>query len=155
MKILILYFTKTGHTLEAANAVSEGIRSAGSEVNLVSVKDFSPAELADYDALIVGSPCWYGAYGGSGVANPLTQALDGIAPQALKGKRCGGISVHASWGGKQTIKTLGTLLKHKGCENYRPGPAAIAGTPLSTSKGPSVTPGDVKLFKAFGVAFAK
>jgi menaquinone-dependent protoporphyrinogen IX oxidase len=31
MKVLILYHTKTGPTLEAANATAEGIRSAGEE----------------------------------------------------------------------------------------------------------------------------
>ena len=72
MKVLILYFTKTGHTLEAANATASGIRSAGSEVNLQSTKDFRATELADYDALIVGSPCWGAAINNSGVAKPIT-----------------------------------------------------------------------------------
>jgi menaquinone-dependent protoporphyrinogen IX oxidase len=40
MKVLILYFTKTGHTLEAANSVAEGIKNAGSEVDLANVKAY-------------------------------------------------------------------------------------------------------------------
>jgi len=35
VRILFLYYSKTGHTLEAARATAEGIRSAGSEADLV------------------------------------------------------------------------------------------------------------------------
>jgi menaquinone-dependent protoporphyrinogen IX oxidase len=38
MKVLILCFTKTGHTLEAANATAEGIRSVGSEADLLTAR---------------------------------------------------------------------------------------------------------------------
>lgn len=155
MKVLILYFTKTGHTLEAANATAEGIRSAGSEVDLVPIKDFNAVELAYYDALIVGSPCWNGAISSSGVAKPITQALNTLTPETLKGKRCGGISVNASMGGENTVKTMGKILAQKGCEDYRPGPVAKAGVPLSLWKGPSVTPKDEELFKAFGTEFVE
>lgn len=57
MKVLVLYHTKTGHTLEAANATANGIRDAGSEVDVVAVKGFDASRISDYDALIVGSPC--------------------------------------------------------------------------------------------------
>jgi len=155
MKVLILYFTKTGHTLEAANATADGIRAAGSEVDLVTVKDFDAAELADYDALIVGSPCWNGVASGSGVAKPVSQALDTLAPRSLQGKRCGGISVHAFIGGENTVRTIGSILTQKGCGDYRPGPVAKAGVPVSLWKGPAVSPEDEDLFRAFGTEFVK
>ena len=55
MKILVLYFSKTGHTLEAANATVEGIRSAGCEADLVAVSDFRASTVTDYEGLIFGS----------------------------------------------------------------------------------------------------
>lgn len=155
MNVLLLYYTKTGHTLEAIDAVCQGIRLAGSHADLIAVDNFATNELANYDALIVGSPCWHGAMGGLGVAKPMIQALEGLALESLTGKRCGGISVHASQGGDKTIKTLGTILKHKGCEVYIPGPVATAGTTMSIIKGPSVTCKDIKLLKVFGTEFVQ
>lgn len=156
MKVLILYYTKTGHTLEAASATAEGIKSAGSEVDLVNDKDFNANELSKYDALIVGSPC----HGGSvskkaGIAGPIKKALNALEAGILKGKRCGGISVNAGAGGEVTITNIGAILMEKGCEDYRTGPVARAGSPISLWKGPSVTPEDQERFKAFGAEFVK
>ena len=152
MKVLILYFTKTGHTLEAASAIAEGIYSAGSQADLVGIEDFSAADLANYDALIVGSPCWGGSLG-AGVSKPIVKALDTLKPGALQGKKCSGISVHAAKGADNTIKILGEILRQKGCQDYTPGPIARAGVPFSLWKGPAVSPDDRERFRAFGVDF--
>ena len=154
MKILILYHTKTGHILEAADAVAEGIRSAGSDVDLIPVRDFDPGQLADYDALIVASPCWGGSITPSGVAFPILQALNGLGPDALGDAKCAGISVHSGTGGETTIRTIGEILTRKGCQAYTPGPVARAGIPFSLWKGPSVPPEDEARFVAFGREFA-
>ena len=153
MKVLILYSSKTGHTLEAANATAEGIRSAGSEADLVTVSDFQASMVADYEGFIVGSPCRSGSVTSTCVAKPVRRALDSLSPDCLKGKRCGGISVHSITGGETTVTYLGTLLSRKGCEDYRPGPAAKAGAPLSVWKGPSVGAQDEARFKAYGAQF--
>jgi multimeric flavodoxin WrbA len=152
MKVLILYHTKTGHTLEAANAVAEGIRSAGSEADLVTAKDFGPGQLTDYDALIVGSPCWWGSVAG-GIATPIQKALDGLAAGALQAKRCSAISVGAFAGAQGTVAALGTLLEQKGAGEVRPGPTARAGVPLSLIQGPSVSARDEERFRTFGAQF--
>jgi len=152
MKVLILYHTKTGHTLEAANATAEGIRSAGSEADLVMAKDFRPGRLTVYDALIVGSPCWFGSVAG-GIATPVNGALDSLAPDALQGKRCGAISVGAFAGAEGTVAAMGAVLEQKGAGEFRPGPTARAGVPLSLIKGPSVNATDEGRFRAFGAEF--
>jgi multimeric flavodoxin WrbA len=153
MKVLILYFTKTGHTLEAATATAEGIRSAGSEANLVTARGFGTAQLTGYDALIVASPCWAGSVGRPILARPIDRALTVLATDDLREKRCGGISVHSGIGGENTVQHIGEMLTQKGCTDYRPGPAARAGVPLSIWKGPSVSPQDEARFKAYGAAF--
>ena len=157
MKVLILYYTKTGHILEAANPVIEGIRSAGSEVDLVNVKDFVADRLSDYDAFIVGSPCHAGSVSNkAGIAEPIKNALNELKADALKGKKCGGIAVSASrHGGKVTLDNIGKILINKGCDEYRPGPTAQAGVVLSLWKGPSVSVKDTELYKAYGAEFVK
>ena len=153
MKVLILYFTKTGHTLEAANATAEGIRSAGSEADLITTKDFDSAQLTGYDALIVASPCWAGSAGMPMLPKPLDRALTALVADALRDKRCGGISVHSGVGAENTVQRIGERLTQKGCTDYRPGPVARAGVPFSVWKGPSVSPQDEVRFKAYGTAF--
>lgn len=85
MNVLLLYYTKTGHTLEAAGAVAEGIRSTGSTADLVSVQDFV-GQLDGYDALIVGSPCWAGI-AGAGVAIPIDRALAALGAGILEDRK--------------------------------------------------------------------
>jgi flavodoxin len=152
MKVMIVYHTKTGHTLEAANAIAEGIRSAGAEVDLVVAKQFSAAQVAGYDALIVGSPCWFGSVVG-GIAAPVKAALDGLAADALQGKKGAAISVGAFAGAKGTVAAMGAILQQKGCAEFTPGPTARAGVPLSVVKGPSVSAKNEDAFRAFGVQF--
>lgn len=80
-KILVLYYSSYGHTETMANAVAEGARGiAGVEVTVKRVPELAPPEvvasshykvdqpapiaepneLADYDALIFGTPTRYG-----------------------------------------------------------------------------------------------
>lgn len=155
MNVLLVYFTKTGHTLEAANATAEGIRSAGSEVDLVAADHFDAAALTAYDALIVASPCWAGSVGRPMFAKPIDRALNALASDAVQGKRCGGISVHSGMGAENTVSAIGNLLAQKGCTDYRPGPVARAGVPFSVWVGPAVDSKDKARFSAFGAAFVQ
>ena len=153
MKVLVLYFTKTGHTLEAADATAEGIRSAGSEAELIAAEGFDSAQLAGCNALVVASPCWAGSAGRSILPKPLDRTLTALSADALRDKRCGAISVHAGVGGENTVQRITELLTQKGCTDCRPGPIAKAGVPFSIWKGPSVDPQDIERFKVYGTAF--
>ena len=153
MKILILYHSKTGHTLEAVNAVAKGIRGAGSDATITAVKDFTPDTFAGYDGLILGSPCWAGSITRSGIAKPLVRAVEAMPEDSLRNRRCGGIAVHSKTGGAHTVQALGELLSRKGCTDYRRGPVAKAGVPFSIFKGTSVSSEDEKDFASWGAKF--
>jgi len=156
MKVLILYYTKTGHTLEAVNAVAEGIKNAGSGVEIVNVKDFVADKISAFDAFIVGSPCWAGSISKkAGIAGPVKKALDELKADALNGKKCGGISVNAGTGGEVTLNNIKEIIMDKGGKEYIHGPVARAGSPLSLWKGPSVSVKDLELYKAYGAEFVK
>jgi hypothetical protein len=131
----------------------EGIRAAGSEADLVAAQAFDPSQLAGYEALIVASPCWAGVADRLLLPKPLERALTALATDALREKRCGGISVHSGVGGENTVRHLGEILAQKGNTDYQPGPVARAGVPFSLWKGPSVKPEDEARFKAYGTAF--
>jgi NAD(P)H dehydrogenase (quinone) len=60
-KILITYYSRSGSTEKMARLVAEGARGVeGADVELKNVEQVDPRNLADYDALIVGSPTYYG-----------------------------------------------------------------------------------------------
>lgn len=79
-KVLVLYYSSYGHIETMARAVAEGARSAGATVDIKRVPETAPAEvvaaahfktdhefpeaqpdeLANYDAIIVGTPTRYG-----------------------------------------------------------------------------------------------
>jgi len=80
-KILVLYYSSYGHLATMADAVAEGARNAGADVDVRRVAETAPAEvaqaagfrvddthplfddpsqLAQYDGIIVGSPTRFG-----------------------------------------------------------------------------------------------
>lgn len=80
-KVLVLYYSSYGHMSQMADAIAEGARSAGAEVDIKRVPETAPAEvakaagfksdhthpeisgvdeLANYDAIVVGSPTRFG-----------------------------------------------------------------------------------------------
>lgn len=60
MKILVGYYSKTGHTEKMAEAIAQGIKKENVTVELKKVKDISPDELLEFEAIIFGSPTYYG-----------------------------------------------------------------------------------------------
>ncbi|MFC1505428.1 flavodoxin domain-containing protein [Thermodesulfobacteriota bacterium] len=60
-KALIVYASRTGETEKIGNLVAEGIRFAGHEAQVVSVKEIQKeAALQGYDALVFGSATYHG-----------------------------------------------------------------------------------------------
>ena len=60
VKILVGYYSRSGNTKAMAEAVAEGARSEGAEVDLKAVGDIDVNTLPGYDAIVFGSPTYYG-----------------------------------------------------------------------------------------------
>ncbi|MEM3536739.1 MAG: NAD(P)H-dependent oxidoreductase [Candidatus Bathyarchaeia archaeon] len=61
VRILIVYDSKTGNTEKMAFAVAEGARQAGkTEVVVKKVEQANLKDLSEADAIIMGSPTYYG-----------------------------------------------------------------------------------------------
>ena len=56
MKVAVVYWSGTGNTAAMADAVAEGAKGAGAEVNECMCMDFDQGSVASYDALIFGCP---------------------------------------------------------------------------------------------------
>lgn len=135
-KVLVLYYSSWGHVSEMAQAVAEGARSvAGTEVAVKRVPELVPEavrqsahykdestipvatvdELAQYDAIIIGTPTRYGNMA-SQMKNFLDQTGGLWAKGALNGK-VGSVftSTATQHGGQEsTILSTHTVLLHLG-----------------------------------------
>ena len=134
-KVLVLYYSSWGHIEKMANAVAEGARKAGAEVAVKRVPELvpdevarsanykldqqapiaAPEELADYDAIIFGTPTRYG-----NMAAQMNNFLDQTGSLWAEGKLVGKVgSVFTSsatqHGGQETTITgFHTVLLHHG-----------------------------------------
>ena len=135
-KILVLYYSTYGHVEMMAEAVAEGARSvAGAAVTVKRVPELmplevarkagvkldqaaaiaTPAELADYDAILIGTPTRYGRMA-SQMANFLDQTGSLWASNLLVGKVGSAFTSTASQHGGQeiTLFSIITNLLHFG-----------------------------------------
>ena len=134
-KILVLYYSTYGHLETMAQAVAEGAREVGAEVDIKRVPELVPAELArsahykldqaapiasvseleTYDAIVVGCPTRFGRMA-SQMANFLEQAGGLWARGALHGKVGGAFTSTATQHGGQetTLFAIITNLLHFG-----------------------------------------
>jgi NAD(P)H dehydrogenase (quinone) len=134
-KVLVLYYSSYGHIETMANAVAEGARETGAEVTVKRVPEIvpdevarksgfkldqaapvaAPAELADYDAIIFGTPTRFGM-----MAAQMRNFLDQTGGLWANGKLIGKVgSVFASsatqhGGQESTILSFHTTLLHQG-----------------------------------------
>ncbi|QUD89165.1 NAD(P)H:quinone oxidoreductase [Phenylobacterium montanum] len=134
-KVLVLYHSAYGHLETMANAVAEGAREAGAEVDVKRVPETVPeeiakaahfkldqkapvatvAELADYDAVVIGAGTRFGRMN-SQMAAFLDQAGGLWAKGALHGKVGGAFTSTATQHGGQetTLFSIITNLLHFG-----------------------------------------
>jgi NAD(P)H dehydrogenase (quinone) len=59
-KVLVVYYSKSGNTKKMAEMIAESIKKEGIEAALKDVSDVKVDELLEYDAIIIGSPTYYG-----------------------------------------------------------------------------------------------
>lgn len=134
-KVLVLYYSSYGHIETMAGAIAEGARATGATVDLKRVPETVPPEvakaahfkldqaapiatvneLADYDAIIVGTPTRFGRMPAQ-MASFLDQAGGLWARGALHGKVGGAFTSTATQHGGQevTLFSVITNLMHFG-----------------------------------------
>ncbi|WP_300057438.1 NAD(P)H:quinone oxidoreductase [uncultured Roseobacter sp.] len=120
-KVLVLYYSSYGHTEQMAQAIAEGARSAGADVDIRRVPETAPREVAqnagfkldqsasvavvdelpDYDAIIVGTGTRYGR-----ISSQMAAFLD----------QTGGLWMRGALNGKVGAAFTSTATQHGGQE---------------------------------------
>jgi flavodoxin len=153
MKTLIIYYSKTGHTLDAARDIAEGMKENQVIPEIRNYIEMKYRDLGNYDLILIGSPCHAGSTAPlrSGIARPLERFLKSIPRNFLQGKKAAAFSVNAGLGAGNTVRSLEKLLKRAGAlVVYSPGPAVKAGAPLSLWRGPDYNSRDREKLRSFG-----
>ncbi len=120
-RVLVLYYSAYGHIEQMAQAVAEGARAAGAAVDIKRVPETAPEavaraahfkldqsapiarveELADYDAIIIGTPTRFGR-----VSSQMASFLD----------QAGGLWMRGALNGKVGAAFTSTATQHGGQE---------------------------------------
>lgn len=134
-RILVLYYSSYGHIEKMADAVADGAREAGAEVDVKRVPELVPEEVArkshfkldqsaplanvdelpDYDAIILGVPTRFGS-----MPAQMKNFLDQTGSLWIQGKLIGKVgsvftSTATQHGGQEsTILSTHTVLLHHG-----------------------------------------
>lgn len=105
-KVLVIYQSKGGHTARMAELVADGAEEAGGDVMLQEVVETSADDLLDYDAIIAGTPTYYGL-----MSAPLKELLDQSVRhhKELTGKVGGAFTSSANIGGGNETTILSIL----------------------------------------------
>lgn len=110
--VLIAYHSRTGNTKKMAEMVLEGALGQGADAVLLPVTDVDVDALSDFDAIIIGSPVYYGH-----CAAPVRKLFDDSV--CLHGRLAGKIggafsSSHNLAGGNETtvLEILESMLVH-------------------------------------------
>jgi len=155
MKALIVYFSKTGHTKQAALDIARGLESGGVECDVEGADNAkAAADVSEYQILAVGSP----TYGNRRYRLPARQVndfLDSLSPGSLEGKTCGAFTVNAFLGGEKLAEAMELALDKLGGIVVGNSPVVKAGAPLSLWKGPDASPSDVSSCEEFGKRLAE
>ena len=118
-KIAVIYWSGTGNTQAMAEAVAEGAKGAGAQVDLYSVSETSAGAAAAYDTLALGCPAMGAEVLEESEFEPFFTELEG----SLSGKK---VALFGSYGwGDGPCSALRACRAH-GCGMALPGPAARA-----------------------------
>ena len=60
-KILLAYYSQSGHTKKMAEFILEGMKREAVDVVLKNVEELNVDELLDYQGIVIGSPVYYGS----------------------------------------------------------------------------------------------
>jgi NAD(P)H dehydrogenase (quinone) len=105
-KGIVVYYSRSGNTKEMAELIAKGMNDAGLSTECRSVDKVRADELSAFDAVVLGSPCYYGQ-----MAGPMKHLIDELVSRhgQLNGKIGAAFSSSANAGGGSETTILGIL----------------------------------------------
>jgi len=106
LKAIVIYYSRSGNTKEMAHIIADSIKDAGLQVDCKSISDVNAEDLLNYDAIVVGSPTYYGH-----MAGPIKQLFDDTVSfhGKLDGKVGAAFTSSANIGGGNETTIMGII----------------------------------------------
>lgn len=105
-KGLVIYHSRSGNTKEMAEIIAKAMNEADLPSECKSVSDITPEDIFSYDAIIIGSPTYYGQ-----MAGPIKSLIDDLVSRhgQLDGKVGAAFSSAANIGGGNETTIMGII----------------------------------------------
>jgi len=105
-KGIVIYYSRSGNTKLMAEIISKAMNDEGLPTECKKVEDVKIENLFGYDAIVVGSPTYYGH-----MAGPIKQMFDDLVSRhgQLDGKIGGAFSSSANIGGGNETTIMGII----------------------------------------------
>jgi NAD(P)H dehydrogenase (quinone) len=105
-KGIVIYYSRSGNTKTMAETIAQAMNDAGLTTNCTSVSDLEIEDLLDYDAIVIGSPTYYGH-----MAGPIKQLFDDTVSMHGKfdGKVGAAFTSSANIGGGNETTIMGII----------------------------------------------
>jgi NAD(P)H dehydrogenase (quinone) len=105
-KGIVIYYSRSGNTKEMAESVAKAMKDADLPTDCKSVDKVKADDLLDYDAIVIGSPTYYGQ-----MAGPIKELIDETVSfhGKLDGKIGAAFSSSANIGGGNETTIMGII----------------------------------------------
>jgi NAD(P)H dehydrogenase (quinone) len=105
-KGIVIYYSRSGNTKQMAEMITRSMNDAGVETDCLSVDKVKADDLLNYDAIVVGSPTYYGA-----MAAQIKHLIDETVVKhgQLDGKVGAAFTSSANIGGGNETTVMGVL----------------------------------------------
>jgi len=105
-KGIVIYYSRSGNTKAMAQMIADGMNEGGLQTECKSVEKVKAEDLLNYDAIVVGSPTYYGQ-----MAGPVKQLVDDTVSYhgRLDGKVGAAFSSSANIAGGNETTVMGIL----------------------------------------------
>ena len=105
-KAIVVYHSRSGNTKEMAEVIARAMNDSGLITECKSVEAVRADDLPDYDAVVLGSPCYYGQMAGA-----MKQLIDDLVGRhgQLNGKVGAAFGSSANVGGGSETTILGII----------------------------------------------
>jgi NAD(P)H dehydrogenase (quinone) len=105
-KGIVVYYSRSGNTKKMAELIAESMNEAKLPTECKSADSIDAADLLNYDAIVMGSPTYYGH-----MAAPIKMLFDELVTHhgALNGKVGGAFSSAANIGGGNETTVMGII----------------------------------------------
>lgn len=105
-KAIVIYYTRSGNTKEMADIITKAMNEADLPTECKSISEVKPADVVDFDAIVIGSPTYYGQ-----MASQIKQLFDDLVTRhgQLDGKVGAAFTSAANIGGGNETTIMGII----------------------------------------------